>query len=113
MIDLLKLRVRFLIIMEDQSVWRSFRALVLNHASDLGRRSTSCHSAPGFHLMLLRSVCFRDSNTSIDDGCTIRMALSFLESSLLTEYTFLPIDVLIFALKEQEHDSPVQSGITK
>ena len=86
-------------------MWRSFRALVLNHASDLGRRSTSCHSAPGFHLMLLRSVCFRDSNTSIDDGYTIRMALSFLESSLLTEYTFLPIDVLIFALKEQEHES--------
>ena len=41
------------------------------------------------------------------------MTLSFLESSLLTEYTFLPIDVLIFALKGQEHDSPVQSGITK
>ena len=33
------------------------------------------------------------------------MASSLVESSLLTKLAFLPIDVLVFALKEQEHES--------
>ena len=74
MIDLLKLRVRFLIITEDLSVWRSFRALVLNHASDLGRHFTSFRSAPGFHLMLFQSIVRCAKRSDVEHFAATRSA---------------------------------------